>query len=141
MKTSYFHLSADDPGAVSIARGKPWYFNGQEYRRLFPREDMLKDYNDALSSWDEYSEKYSFEILAPLDAKSVWRDLHDLVAPHEPVLLCWEDPRRSMPFRCHRRLVAIWLASHLDVGIPEVALEQTGGDIGHELRMERLFKE
>jgi hypothetical protein len=34
------------------------------------------------------------EQLAKLDPTAVWRELHELSAPAEPVLMCWAVPPR-----------------------------------------------
>lgn len=119
MKTSCFKLSAFAPGAVSIARQRPWYFHGRKYRPLFPPEDLLKDYRDRLVSRHDYQDRYFCEILGPLDAERVVKEIKALVAPSEPVLLCWEYPQDA-DFFCHRRIVATWLEGKLNVEVPEV---------------------
>lgn len=119
MKTSNFKLSAFDPGAVSIARKPPWYFHGRKYRPLFPPEDLLKDYRDRLVSRRDYQDRYFCEVLGPLDAERVVKEINALAAPAEPVLLCWEYPQDA-DFFCHRRIVAAWLEGKLNVDIPEV---------------------
>lgn len=121
MRTSNFKLSAYDPGAISIARKAPWYYTGRKYPVLFPPEDLLKDYRDQLISRRDYEDRYFCEVLGPLDAEQVLKDLHDLAVPHEPILLCWEYPQDA-DFFCHRRIVASWLEKKLSVKIPEVGV-------------------
>lgn len=119
MKTSCFKFSALDPGAVSIARKPPWYYNGRTYPPLFPPAGLLKDYLDRFISRRDYQDRYFCEVLGPLDAERVVKDITALVARHEPVLLCWEYPRDADVF-CHRRIVAAWLEEKLKIEIPEV---------------------
>jgi len=121
MKTSCFKLSALDPGAVSIARKPPWYYNGRTYPPLYPPADLLRDYRDRLISRREYHDRYFCGVLGPLDAERVVKDITALVAPSEPVLLCWEYPQDA-DFFCHRRIVAAWLEGKLNVEIPEVSV-------------------
>lgn len=55
-------------------------------------------------------------MLATLDSETVWRELHRLADPHEPVVLCWERP--GLP--CHRRHVAEWLQEMLGHEVDEL---------------------
>ncbi|MEZ5846502.1 MAG: hypothetical protein R3C70_07110 [Geminicoccaceae bacterium] len=79
-----------------------------------------------------YVERYFGEILAKLDPKKTFDQLHALAHPHEPVLLCWEkaplsvgDDWWKMPGPhdfsnwCHRRMVARWFEENLGVSVPE----------------------
>jgi hypothetical protein len=66
----------------------------------------------------------SFEIgyaqqLAALDPERVWRELHALSMPAEPILCCWEVPPFTAQNWCHRRLVAAWFEEQLGVTVPE----------------------
>jgi hypothetical protein len=100
-------------GRISIARWAPKTVppGFKVYRALAPG-----DYFKSVD-WDRYCELYA-EQLSRLDPTRVWEDLHDLVAPHEPVLLCWE--RLVGGEQCHRRLVAEWFERTLGVIVPEV---------------------
>jgi hypothetical protein len=66
----------------------------------------------------DYEAIYLGEILAALDPKTVWDELHALVEPHEPVLLCWERLQRANEW-CHRRMVADWFHRSLGVSVKE----------------------
>lgn len=127
MKTSSFRHSANDPGAVSIARKPPWWYNGRSYPLLFPPEDLLREYRDELITWEEYEDRYLCTVLGPLDAQKVFDELTAIAAPHEAVALCWELPNAPYsadPYalRCHRRTAARWLELRLNIVIPEVTL-------------------
>ncbi len=100
-------------GRISIARWTPKNTppGFKVYRALAPG-DWFKSVD-----WDRYCELYA-EQLSRLDLARVWEDLHDLVAPHEPVLLCWE--RLDRDDQCHRRLVADWFERGLGVVVPEI---------------------
>ena len=123
MKTSNFSHNAKDPGAISIARSTPpWAGQIQYYRPLWPTAKLLRWTKtlQRLDQWEAYHEAEYVEAyhatLARLGPQTVWDDLYTLVAPHEPILLCWESPGAF----CHRRLVAEWLQQHLGVEVPEV---------------------
>ena len=128
MKTSYFNLSRYDPGAVSIARRAPWDFRGPSYPPLFPPEDLLRDYHDGLVAWEEYEDRYYCGVLGPLDVRKVFDEVCALVAPHEGILTCWEDPLKPN-FHCHRRIAAGRLEDKMGIIIPEIALERAGGEV------------
>ena len=102
MKTASF-FTYDGPGCISIAL---WAPRGMRhipaYRALAPSHEMLQ-----LTSAD-YLPRYR-HILDQLNPDRVWIDLHQLVAPHEPVLLCWERPPFHRDHFCHRRFAAEWL--------------------------------
>lgn len=110
MKTGCFRLNAKNQGAISIARWAPkWAGNIPEYGELAP--------GPWFKSVDRptYVKRYR-KILSGLDAQRVWDDLHNLVYPHEPVLLCWESPGEF----CHRRGVAKWLSLAMGEPIKEI---------------------
>ncbi len=132
MKTSYFRLSANAPGAVSIAFREPWYFKGPRYYVLAPPEELLKDYLDKLVGEDEYRDVYECRVLGPLDARVEYEKLCLLASPAEAILLCHCAPGEF----CHRRLVAAWFEQRLGVVVPEI--EPAGAATGS--RTESLFK-
>lgn len=114
MKTASFFTYAG-PGRISIARyaprGTPAGF--RIYRPLNPTAPMLK------LDRAEYEPLY-LAILAGLDPRQVWDNLHRLAGDAEPVLLCWERPPFTVTNWCHRRMVADWFEQALDVEVPEV---------------------
>jgi hypothetical protein len=67
---------------------------------------------------EEFEPLYA-AILAKLDARATWDELHRLAGGAEPVLLCFE----SLPFTegnfCHRRRVASWFKCELGEDVPE----------------------
>ncbi len=122
MKTGCF-FTYDGPGRVSIATMKPWWMEGigevPVYKALAPRRDMLK------MDYDPYRVLYH-RILEELTPATVWDELHDLVHPHDPVLLCWEKTPLLGPPEgrwCHRRMVAEWFESHLNFQVLEVPVK------------------
>jgi hypothetical protein len=112
MKTSCF-FSYQGPGRISIARYEPRGVKGyRRYSALAPRAEMLK------MSYEEYLPLY-LAILARLDPQKVWDDLHALVAPAEPILLCWERPPLTATNWCHREMVCSWLKGTLGFDVEE----------------------
>ena len=112
MFTSYFanvKKLPPDLVPVSIARGSPRWFTGQQELRLAPTRAMLKmqkpDYDAAFA-----------EILAKLDPAEIYETLGE-----NAVLLCWEKPGEA----CHRRFVAEWLEAALGVEIPEYGFNRS----------------
>lgn len=106
--TSYFAKYKKDNG-VSIALSPPSWFKGITFHELNPTWDMLVKYkNDG----DEqaYREAYHTLILSKLDPQQVFDKLNG------KVLLCWE---KAGVF-CHRRIVAEWLSTALNIDVPEL---------------------
>ena len=111
MKTaSWFKYSGE--GRVGISRGVPRRaVKGYRlYRKLAPGP-----WFNSVDA-EEYHRRFLTEVLGPLDPQRTWDDLHALVAPCEPVLMCFEPD----PAGCHRRMVARWLEEALGVRIDEV---------------------
>jgi hypothetical protein len=113
MKTSCF-FTYQGPGRISIARFAPTGIKGyRRYLALAPQRHMLK------MPYEEYRPLY-FAILHALDPQDVWDELHALVAPAEPVLLCWERPPLNDETNfCHRSMVAYWIEDTLGFVVEE----------------------
>ena len=61
------------------------------------------------------------EQLAALDPQATFDAIVARVAPHEPVLLCWEMPPWHYPHHwCHRTTVADWFKQTLGVEVLEL---------------------
>lgn len=123
MKTSSFYLYSG-LGRISIARTMPGQVEVgiKAYRALAPGMWLFDApyRNDPAA----YRSRYFGEVLAPLDPKKVWNDLHTLADGHEPVLLCHEHyPTLKGKDRCHRRLVAEWFRQTLGADVPELMTE------------------
>jgi len=113
MKTSCFanRNATGNSQAVSIARWPPrWWVSRRRYIALAPSTDLLKRSKEGLS-WSEYIAEYDRNVLAKLDPAEVYADLGS-----DAILLCWEPPGVD----CHRRLVAEWLETSLNIKIPEL---------------------
>jgi uncharacterized protein (DUF488 family) len=114
IRTSYFAKSAQEPGAVSIARFPPQWYTGVRYLPLAPTPDMLK-----IKDWDEYRRRYCEEVLSVLDPDMVLKDLNTEMTGHDIILLCFEKDRAH----CHRGLVAAWLQEIKGITVPELGDE------------------
>jgi uncharacterized protein (DUF488 family) len=114
LQTSYFARCAREPGAVSIARFPPKWYEGARYLALAPAPDMLK-----IEDWDEYRRRYREEILEKLDPDEVLRALSALGAGRGVILLCFEKDRTH----CHRGLVAEWFAETKGIRVPELGAD------------------
>jgi hypothetical protein len=130
VKTSSFRTYTG-PGRISIARFAP-RGNPAGYR-IYAKLAPGPWFNSV--SIDEYCRLYG-EILARLDQRRVYDELVALMAPAEPVLLCYEVPPFSAPQPipqagltmigrsnwCHRRLVAEWFQEALGIEVAELEL-------------------
>ena len=113
MKTSYYAITPDTtPGAICISRGMPRTSKYPRFWRLAPGKWFKS------VSRQEYIKLYQEEILNQLDPQATWDKLHELVYPHEPILLCYEKPGDF----CHRRLAAEWFEKNLRVSVPEARI-------------------
>lgn len=106
--TCYFAKYKHDNG-ISIALKSPDWFNGEAYSPLFPKWSFLKQYFKDKNETN-YIEQYNKLVLNQLDPIKVYKDLNG------KVLLCWEKTGKF----CHRRLVAEWLESSLNVQVFEI---------------------
>lgn len=114
MKTSFYDLSINDPGAISIAARTHPDFTGPRYSALAPSRHLLTSIKRGYVSEEYFEKTYKKEVLENLDPKKVYDDLCNLVEA-EPVLCCWCYPGEF----CHRRVVARWLEENLNVVIEE----------------------
>jgi hypothetical protein len=106
--TSNFKIAGHLPQAVAICRGLPRSWSGRAYKPLAPSWKLVK----AGLSQEAFIKAYRAEVLDKLDARQVLRDL----GGDDLVLLCWEPPGEF----CHRRVVAAWLQTKLNVKVPEL---------------------
>jgi hypothetical protein len=116
MKTSHYAAGGREPGAICISLGHPkWLPSLPRYESLMPHGSWLH------MAPGEYEKRF-LAMLSRLDAKRVWRELHEMVAPNEPVLLCYEDLRKQGLW-CHRTMVAKWFERELGIEIGELLKE------------------
>jgi hypothetical protein len=117
VKTSSFRTYTG-PGRVSIARYAPR--NHPAGYRVCSKLAPGPWFNRV--TYERYCELYG-AILDKLDPRRIYAELVELAAPGEPVLLCWEVPPFSIPHNwCHRRLLADWFKTTIDVDVPELVL-------------------
>jgi hypothetical protein len=85
----------------------------------------------------EYLQLFAREILAPLNPRQTWNELHEMADGAEPVLLCYERPEDLAAGKtfCHRRQVAAWFEEELGVTVSEISPAQLCGL--HEKRLPR----
>jgi hypothetical protein len=114
MKTASF-FSYIGQGRISIARFAPR--NAQPGYRVYRRLAPGPWFNSV--PYEQYVELYE-EQLARLDARRVWEELHAIVYPHEPILLCWERPPLTTKNWCHRTTVASWMSRSLGEQVAEL---------------------
>ncbi len=117
MKTSnYFTYSG--AGRISVSRSVPR--NTPAGYRLFKALAPGTWLYERKYKFDQqaYRERYFREVLSPLNAQEIYDTLCALTAPHEPVLLCWEDLTQPDQW-CHRRMIAQWFEQELGVSVPE----------------------
>lgn len=114
MKTSYYAIAAKEPGAIAISRKLPHWLP-----RDFPRYRPLApgDWHRSITE-GQYVQRYH-SILATMQPIIVWNLLHEMVYPHEPILVCYE---KSGDF-CHRRIVAEWFRYWLNQEVPELTIQ------------------
>ena len=114
MKTASYY-SFKGPGRIGITVGTPRGISGLVFfRALAPHRNMLKGLTP-----EQYIERFD-DILRQLDPRETWDRLHELVAPLEPVLLCYERPPFTRENWCHRRAVADWFKATLGEVVEEI---------------------
>ena len=112
MKTACCHAYFG-PGRIAICRGVRGVRAGYKvYRPLAPGKWFKEvDYPD-------YYRRYR-QQLDKLHPERVLEQLKALAAPHEPVLLCWEEPPLHRDNWCHRSIVARWFWETLGLEVEE----------------------
>ncbi len=111
MKTSYFFRMSTHPDAVSIAHFTPASFLGKEYKKLAPPLWLIHLWKQEKITKESYIKIYYREVLDKLNPAEVLNDL-GLSA----ILLCYCKPGEF----CHRKLVADWLNTTLNLGVEEM---------------------
>jgi len=93
---------------ISIARFAR-YYSGEKMTELAPPASMIHDKES------EYVPKFEKEVLATLNAESVYNKISSITGGKDAILLCYE---KAGDF-CHRRLVADWLKQNLSIEVEE----------------------
>jgi hypothetical protein len=117
MHTSYFSKHGKHPNAVSIALWPPkWLPEIKRCDELAPSRRILKRWNDTLDNKDnytaaEYERDYRADVLANLDAKTIYEKLGP-----DAIMLCFENNEKF----CHRHIAAAWLQEQLGITVTEL---------------------
>ena len=110
--TSYWSqlkkVVANDLTPVSVSRGMPRYYKGEQFEGLFPTWPMIK--NTLKLDDSAWEAKYLQDNLDTLDPAEIAKQLEG------KVLLCWETPDKF----CHRQCVARWLEQVTGVKVQEL---------------------
>jgi hypothetical protein len=114
MKTGCL-FTATGPGRVVIARFAPRSLATlPRFPKLAPHPRMI-----GITDKPTFCRYYFGTVLGRLDAAETWRQLHELVAPHEPILLCYERLEAPVEW-CHRTMVAEWFRDQLGYDVTEL---------------------
>ena len=119
MFTSYYDNIANITyPTIGISGWMPDWYNGPTYRKLAPKyKTCYLPYIQGKIDSQEYTARYTYEVLNKLNPQTVYNELCDRGGPNA-VLLCYEKPEQF----CHRHLVARWL--NLSLGIKVIELNQ-----------------
>lgn len=112
--TSYYAISGENKNAIGISNTHPDFFKGAVLSRLAPPWQLVVSRREGRIDDEEFAAKY-LECLDEdrgLNAESIYN-----LIPDEAVLLCYE---KSGDF-CHRRVLADFLESHLNIQVKEIA--------------------
>lgn len=141
--TSYYNnpikLDVDDTMYVYIARYKPKWFEGPEYKTLAPPEELLDYYKRGVHGTDKslselhsvYINYYLTKVLDIIKPETVVNELMSMAnarGKSNVVMLCYE---KSSDF-CHRHIVSKWLEYNgyeCKELTSELLAELTSGDI------------
>jgi hypothetical protein len=115
MKTAS-HFAYTGPGRISISLGTPRRAPAgyRIFRILAPKREWMN------APAHIYVPRFRDEVLAPLDPRKVWDELHRLAGDAEPILQCYERPPFDTKTWCHRRLVAQYFEQELGEKVPEL---------------------
>ena len=118
MQTSSFFYYRDRPGGIRISVGLPRFIK-EAYSIPF-LTDLAPRYFGVLPTPNLTECQTIFQQqLAELDPHDIHNRCVALVAPYEPVLLCFEKPPFINGHWCHRRAVAEWMEHSLNISVPE----------------------
>lgn len=120
MKTSYFTNILNLEKPLSISRFPPKWYTGPQLKLLAPSESLLKAALLGLPKV-EYRARFKAEVLDQLDPAEVYEAI---LAEHGDVtLLCYETLKKPEDY-CHRRMVAEWFETNLEIEVPEWTPEE-----------------
>ena len=108
--TSYFAKISKLPSnitPITICGKAPEWYKGIQYKKLAPKWSFFSEWKKTHDN-EYYIEHFNKEVLMPLNANDVIKELYALAGNEDIVLICYEKPDDF----CHRHLVAEWLTSH-----------------------------
>jgi len=85
---------------ICVARKYPWFIDKDKMehnRILAPHPELLEDWKNGDITWEEYEERFRFDMLHYTKPLREFRYLRDLAKNSVVRLMCWE---KSPP--CHR---------------------------------------
>lgn len=115
--TSYFSALKKLPETIvpiSICGRAPEKFYGIQYKILAPKYGFFQEWKKNHDN-KFYIREFYKQVLAPLSAKEIYRQLENLSGGMDIVLVCYEKPGDF----CHRHLVAAWLSKELGIEVEE----------------------
>lgn len=105
--TTYFanlgKLPADTV-PISICGKAPDWYKGLQYKKLAPKWEFFQQWKRTHDN-EYYIDHYWEEVLKPLNAQQIVKELIELAKCPHIALVCYEKPTDF----CHRHLVAGWL--------------------------------
>lgn len=108
--TSYFgKLSKLPPDVIpiSICGKAPDWYTGLQYKKLAPKYQFFMEWKRTHDN-AYYIEHFEQEVLAQLNADTVFEELSALSGGQTFALICYERPGDF----CHRHLVANWFCKN-----------------------------
>ena len=109
MFTSNFNKQGNHAKAVSITQYTLPSFKGRVYKKLFPNESMIEEYNKTADS-KKFTERYKKEILSKLNPMATFNELG-----RDSIILT-----RSQGGFDHKQLVVKWFKETLDIEVKEL---------------------
>lgn len=111
IQTSNYARKGADPLSIGISATVPKWYNGKRLDCIAPTWQLVEDIIEGRLDQDQYDEAY---IALLLQRGLTPQKVYDML-PDECFLLCYESPKDH----CHRRLLASWLETGLQIDIPE----------------------
>lgn len=113
--TSYYALSGEDPRAIGTSIIAPPFFAGPILNIVAPTWDMV---TGAKQSEQQYqaSGQYEHDYIELLHSRQLTAEYVYSLLPEQAILLCFEKDETY----CHRRMLARWLETNLNITIPEL---------------------
>ena len=108
--TSYFanlKKLPDNVVPISICGKAPDWYSGLQYKKLAPKYHFFMEWKRTHDN-AYYVEHFEREVLAELDADTVFNELSAMSDGKTFALICYERPGDF----CHRHLVADWLCKN-----------------------------